>query len=286
MTAPARVVALVPTYNGAAFVAATLASLAAQDHPALTVLVSDDASTDETHAICAAAAARDPRVTLLRQPTRLGWIGNSNTLLARADGDYAFFAPHDDLFAPTYVSQLLAALAARPDAVLAYADTVGIEPDGRESLRTAARVVQPGGRVRRGLAWVLVDTWDRWTPFRGLVRMAVLRRVGGLRPSRAGEPEADGRWLFRLNLLGPFVRVPEVLCWKRIHPTSLNRSWSRWRRVQLATRAAYVREVLAADLRPAERAALLAAIGAAIALRVLPWHLRSPIAGTLRRLGV
>ena len=269
------VVALVPTYNGARFLTDTLASLAAQDYPALRVLVSDDGSSDETWDICEAFRKRDGRFTAVRQPARLGWIGNSNWLLARADGDYAFFAPHDDLFEPSYVSRMVVALAQRPDAVLAFAHTLNFEPDGSRTTRTAEQTVRPGGRVRRGLRYLGEGDTDRWTPFRGVVRAAALQDVGGLRPSWSGEIDADGRWLFRLHLLGPFVRVPEVLCRKRRHPDSLHKSWARPKRTLVARRAAYAREVLAADLAVRERVALLAAVGVASALLCLPDRARA-----------
>jgi len=280
------VLALVPTYNGDAFIAETLASLAAQDYPAFRILISDDASTDRTWELCAAFACRDARVAAVRQPVRRGWIGNSNALLARVDADYAFFAPHDDVFAPSYVSRLAAALTAAPDAVLAFADTMGGAPDGSRVRRTARTIVRPAGRLRRGLRYVIGVDWDRWTPFRGLVRAEALRRVGGLRSSRAGESDADGRWLFRLHLLGPFVRVSEVLCTKRYPAGRLSKSWSRSRRTMIARRAAYARDVLDADLHPIERGALLASVASSIAMMLLQTRVRGRLARVVRRAGI
>jgi glycosyltransferase involved in cell wall biosynthesis len=275
---------MVPTFNGAAFVTETLASLAAQDYPALRVVVSDDASTDATADICAAFVSRDERFSMLRQPARLGWIGNSNALITRADGEYAFFAQHDDLFEPAYVSRTVAALAAQPGAVLAYSDTMSFAPDGRCTIQTAERTVRPGSRLQRGLRYVIGNDPDRWVPMRGLVRTEDLRRIGGLRAWRGREHEADGRFLFRLHLLGPFARVADVLCHKRLHPGSLHRSWPRSRSRVMAQRAAYVREVLDADLRLFERVTLLAAVGMNTTLAVLPSRLRRPANRMLARL--
>ena len=55
-TAP-LVTALVPTYNGAAFIGRTLDSLAAQTWPNLEILIGDDCSTDETLEVVTAFAA-------------------------------------------------------------------------------------------------------------------------------------------------------------------------------------------------------------------------------------
>ena len=265
-----RVVALVPTYNGGEWLAETLTSLAGQQYPELRVIVSDDASTDDTWAICETFAAQEPYFEIVRQPTRLGWINNSNSLLERVDGEYAFFATHDDWFDPTYVGRMIDALEATPDAVLAFADTVLVANGESVVTATAERTVEPASRVRRGLRYVLGDDWQRWIPFRGVMRADTLRRVGGLRPSRAGEFEADGRWLLRLHLLGRFVRVPEPLCRKRMHSDSLHRTWPVDRGSQLAQLAAYAREIVDAELKGWERIVLLSAVAAIAATWLLP----------------
>lgn len=78
---PSAVTALVPAYQAAEFIQPTLDALSAQTHPALHVLVSVDLCDDDTHAICERHALRDPRFRVVRQTSRLGWVGNSNFLL-------------------------------------------------------------------------------------------------------------------------------------------------------------------------------------------------------------
>src|SRR3970282_68445 len=94
----------------------------AQTYANLEIVISDDASTDGTPAICERYASIDPRVRLLRQTTRRGWVGNANLLLHEARGRYAFFAFHDDPVEPTYVEKLAAALESNPRAVVAFSD--------------------------------------------------------------------------------------------------------------------------------------------------------------------
>lgn len=217
-----RVVACMPAWNAAAFVEPVLASLAAQTYPNLAILISVDCSSDDTAAICERFAAGRTDVTVLRQPERLGWIANSNALLAAAEGDYVFFAQHDDPLAPTYVERLVAALEAAPGAVLAYSDLetstgetfVYDQLDGVDDrFERARRVLHAGG------AW--------WLPYRGLMRASTVRRLGGLRRHLAGEYSADWPWLLRLVLAGGAVRVPERLVCKRIHRGSLSSLWRK-----------------------------------------------------------
>ena len=107
-----RVTALVPTYNGAEFIMRTLDSLAAQTWPNLEILIGDDRSTDDTLEVVRRFAEQSPGHAVLERDANLGWLRNSNDLMARADGELMFFAFHDDVVAPTYVEKLVAALAA------------------------------------------------------------------------------------------------------------------------------------------------------------------------------
>ena len=240
-----------PAWNAQSFITPTLESLAAQTYPNLEILISDDASDDATAAICDRFATTDSRFRVIRQPNRLGWIGNTNFLLHSARGDYAFFAFHDDPLLPAYVGRLVGALEQRPEAVLAYSDVFShdrveqyLELDGvAHNLERARRLIR-----KRGLWWI---------PNRGLFRMAAARRVGGMRRHLAGEYKADWPWLLHLALLGEFVRVPEPLIHKRWRDASLSAQWKRglswWRSAAvLLACAGEVRRVappLSAELR-------------------------------------
>lgn len=131
----ARVVALLPAWKASAFIVATLDALAAQTYENLEILVSDDASPDDTATICERAAAGDARFRVIRQPRNLGWTGNVNALLREARGDYLVFAFHDDLPEPSYIERCVAALEANPRAILAFTDIAVVNQDGtREDL--------------------------------------------------------------------------------------------------------------------------------------------------------
>jgi len=213
-----------PTWNAEAFVEGTLISLAAQTYQNLEVLVSDDASSDRTAEICERVAGADPRFRLTKQPHRLGWVGNANYLLGQAQGDYAFFAFHDDPVQPTYVARLVKALDRRPDAVLAFSDVLSRDTvvSYRELEGTPDRVARARQIIRRQGLW--------WLPNRGLFRLSAARQIGGMRTHLAGEYQADWPWLLHLALLGEFVRVPEPLIRKTFRDDSLSAQWWRVRK--------------------------------------------------------
>lgn len=230
MTDPARpaqplVSALVPTYNGAAFIRRTLDSLAAQTWPHLEIIIGDDRSTDDTLEVARAFADEHENVSVVERASNLGWLGNTNDLMGRARGELMFFAFHDDTVDPTYVEQLVGALRDRPDAVLAYSDLELFETDGTTSVRSFDGLDGRSSTLERGFAMAhRPDNW--WVPNRGVFRTSAYARVGGIHLNDAGEFTADWTWLLHLALLGTFVRVPEVLCHKYFKPASISQNWT------------------------------------------------------------
>jgi glycosyltransferase involved in cell wall biosynthesis len=222
-----RAVACMPTWNSEPFIRETLESLVAQTYANLEILICDDASTDGTAAICEQFSATHSRIRFTRQAVRRGWIGNVNSLLEKAQGDYFFFAFHDDPLKPTYVARLVETLEHNPRAVLAFSD---VELNGEtrcycELEGIAERLERAKRMLRRTGYW--------WIPNRGLFRANAARQVGGLRRHLAGEFSADWPWLLRLALLGEFVRVPEPLTRKVLRKESLSNTWSgsTWQRI-------------------------------------------------------
>lgn len=90
---------VLPVCDGAATLGRALASLAAQTWPHWEALVVENGSTDDTAAIAAAAAARDPRIRLLRLPAR-GLVPALNAGLAAARGAWIARLDADDTATP------------------------------------------------------------------------------------------------------------------------------------------------------------------------------------------
>lgn len=260
MTTLPRVVALLATYNSGDRLAATLRSLQAQTYPNLRILVSDDASTDTTPIQLLAASLRDPRIRVIRQVRRKGWVGNINALLAQAEGDFFFFMPHDDELAPTYVEKLVDALHGHPGAMLAYSDLNCYENGTFREVQVYRDLDGEQDRVWRAIRWLDQPTSGWCIPYRGLFRAEAVRAFGGLRKHLAGEFGADWVWLFRMALLGVWVRVPEVLYRRNRGTHSLSGSWTHGKRKWFSVVLACGREVLRANVLSREKARLLCAV--------------------------
>lgn len=248
-------VALVPTWRAAGFIDATLDALAVQRCPGLEILISDDASPDDTAAHCAAYVQRDARFRLIRQPRNLGWAGNVNALLRAARGDYLLFAFQDDLLAPDYIARCVAALEANPQAIMAFSDIALIEQDGRREPKSYTRLDGVTDRLVRA-RWMARQRGSWWIPNRGVFRARAARDIGGLRRHAAGEFSADWPWLLHMSLLGEFVRIPEPLCTKIYRPDSLSRSWKFSARSWAAVTFSAMASVRRAAIPTSEKIAL------------------------------
>jgi glycosyltransferase involved in cell wall biosynthesis len=275
-------VALVPAWRASAFIAATLDALAAQRYENLEILISDDASPDDTAAICERYAARDARFRVIRQPRNLGWTRNANALLRAARGDCFLFAFQDDLPEPDYIERCVAALEANPRAILAFSDILLVHEDGSREEKTYAVLDGVSDRLQRARR-IARQQGSWWIPNRGVFRASAAPAIGGLRRHLAGEFSADWPWLLHMSLLGEFVRVPERLCTKIYVERSLSRQWHFGARAWSAVTLSAMEAVARSGIPAHEKAALLATL-TGFAWRRVARALRRNLAHGTRRL--
>ena len=102
---------VIPTYNRANLISATLQSIQLQEFAAFEVLVIDDGSTDNTPEVVLPFLA-DPRFDYFpKENAERGAARNYG--LVRARGEYVLFLDSDDLLHPNHLSTLRAAIAAQ-----------------------------------------------------------------------------------------------------------------------------------------------------------------------------
>jgi glycosyltransferase involved in cell wall biosynthesis len=201
-------------------------SLLGQTDPDLALVLVDDRSTDATESIARAFARADPRISVYRNATRLGLLENTRKAhrLARdlhPEARYFAFASDHDLWHPSWLAQLVAALEAHEDAVLAYPHVQRIDENGevlsRREIKSFDTVGLASPRFRFTATLKQTTAGDM---IYGLFRADELGEVGGYRPVLL----PDRLLLAELALRGEFVQVPEVL-WSR----RFERPWSRRR---------------------------------------------------------
>jgi len=130
-TAVPKVCICVPAYNAERTLPETLDSLLAQTYRDLVILVVDNASTDGTLKVADAYAAKDPRVTVLRNAENVGGEGNFTRCLGLGRGEYTAIFHADDVYTPTIVEEQVAFLAAQPEAGAVFSMAQEIDSEGK-----------------------------------------------------------------------------------------------------------------------------------------------------------
>ena len=200
-----------PVYNGERTLRHALDSLLAQDFTDFELVISDNASTDGTRAICEEYAARDARVRYSRNKENLGAAANYNRVVGLARGEYFRWAAHDDSCKPDHLSRCLEALRSAPsDTVLCYPWTLLIDGDDSVIGRYQDGIGSQDPRPHRRLAVVLRDL-ELCNSIMGLIRLSALRQTRLIDRFRS----SDVLLLSELAMLGPVVEVPDYLFERR-----------------------------------------------------------------------
>lgn len=197
----------VPLYNGERYLREALDSLIAQDYSNFELIISDNASTDSTEAICREYAARDARVRYYRSEQNMGAVWNFRRVYELSEGKYFMWAAFDDLRDRRYLSRCVEALEANPDAVMCCTDIMVIDENGREIKESDFPY---GIRMAGPTVWQRVRAIARsiyWYDFYGLIRRDVLSTTSLPQPVWG----FDVLMMMELSLRGEVLLVPEKM---------------------------------------------------------------------------
>ena len=148
MNAVPRLTIGLPVYNSERYVAESIESLLGQSYTDFELVISDNASTDDTPNICERYAKQDPRIRYYRQPRNVGLAPNHNFCVEQARGELFKWAAGDDLYHRDLLLRCVEALDERPEAVLVHSYTAMIDGDSTCTRRTRTRWARRR-RVRR-----------------------------------------------------------------------------------------------------------------------------------------
>ncbi len=99
-----------PTLNGASSLTTALKSVLQQTYPNIQLIISDNASTDETQSICEKFSKDDQRVTYIRQKANLGAANNFAEVLRCSTGEFFMWLGDDDWIDASYISECVSIL--------------------------------------------------------------------------------------------------------------------------------------------------------------------------------
>ncbi|MDF3150051.1 glycosyltransferase family 2 protein, partial [Streptomyces sp. T21Q-yed] len=207
-----------PVYNGEEYLAESLDALLGQTYEDFELVISDNASTDGTQDICRKYAAQDSRIRYLRLTRNIGAAPNHNYVFTECRGELFKWASHDDLYARDLLRRCVQALDERPDVILAHSGQAVIDGDGQVKVPYEYGLATDSPHAPERFRSLLFEPGG--DDFYGVMRADVLRRV---KPHDSYH-HADRTFVAEITLHGPFHQVPELLYFRRDHPTRAERA--------------------------------------------------------------
>ncbi|MFJ9174600.1 glycosyltransferase family 2 protein [Streptomyces sp. NPDC102360] len=218
MSAHPRLSIGLPVYNGEEYLAESLDALLGQTYEDFELVITDNASTDGTEDICRRYAEQDARIRYIRLPRNIGAAPNHNYVFTQCHGELFKWASHDDLYARDLLRRCVLALDEHPDVILAHADQAVIDEGGKVKVPYAYTLNTDSPRAPERFRSMLFEPGG--DDFYGVIRADVLRKV---KPHDSYH-HADRTFVAEIGLHGPFHQVPELLYFRRDHPTRAERA--------------------------------------------------------------
>jgi glycosyltransferase involved in cell wall biosynthesis len=216
MSSPGTLVSIgLPVRNAGTRLNEVVRSVLAQDHDNLELVISDNASTDDTEEVCRALAKSDSRIVYHRQPQNIGLLNNFRFVIDAATGTHFRWIGDDDRLETDFVSRCLDVFAADPRVILVTTAISYAEPDGaaRSASYTGTALASddPATRFVEMLR-LLNESHLLMDPLYGMVRRDTVAAI-----PRRNMLREDEVFATKLALAGPWRHITDVLAhrvWK------------------------------------------------------------------------
>ena len=209
----------IPVYNGERYIRRSLDSLLAQDYANVELIVSDNASTDDTPNICRGYAKKDKRVTVYSRSCTVSASENFKTVLEIARGSYFMWAADDDYWLPTFVTELVEELENHPEVGIAMCAVNRIREDS--SLFDTVHFLgndNPNKKNYYQMARGLCSSKKYNLYIYGLFRTQLLKRAIAF---FLEVPGSDRLFICHMSLATKFRYVNKVLHIRMVHNKSM-----------------------------------------------------------------
>jgi hypothetical protein len=204
----------IPTYNRAEWLRESIACVLAQTFRDFRLIVSDNASEDDTPDVV--RSFNDARIDYVRSEQNLGAIGNLNRLVELADTEYLVLLPDDDLLYPGHLAAAVELMERNQRVGLAHTAFDFIDEQSRPVQRVhpiASRspITTSGARA---IEWMMSSRWGLCFPS-VMYRTKAIADLGGFRD--AEEPFGDRKLWLRVALKWDYGYLPTALAGFRTH---------------------------------------------------------------------
>ncbi len=202
-----------PVYNGEQFVREAIDSILAQTYLDFELIISDNASTDKTPAICRLYAKNDSRIRFHRNKHNIGPARNFNALVRLSKGEYFQLLAHDDVLAPEFIAKSVQVLDQDSAVVLCFSRQMAIDEASRELGPGRHILPMDASTPRTRFSAVLRNPIGSPIVF-GLMRSDILRKTLLI----GCYDVADLILIVELALRGKLHQIQEKLLFHREHP--------------------------------------------------------------------
>jgi len=213
-----------PAFNAEDTIAASIASVQAQERTDWQLVVVDDGSADRTVQVARDAAADDPRIVIVSQANQ-GCGFARNTAAAHASADLFALLDADDEQLPNYLTCMLALTERYPDRDVYSCNGYFVFPNG---VRVPVRKGRAWMREREVTALEMIENSRIFIP--AVLRRSAFERVGGFR--RRVVEDFDF-WTRILITGGRHIYTPERLALYNLTPGSISTSQDGMQRARL-----------------------------------------------------
>ena len=195
-----------PVYNEEQFIEQAIVSILNQDYQNFELIISDNASTDQTKEVCLKYAKLDSRIRFSSREITTDSTTNFNYVASIAKGGFFMWASGHDTRDPQFISRCLSTFEKSNSIVLCYSDAIWIDSKGDNiSIEQSDLDTVGMDRIKRikKVFWNLGYAY----PIYGLFRKDTLNTV--LPYQKVLAP--DVLLLNELSAMGEFARIPEPL---------------------------------------------------------------------------
>lgn len=199
----------------------------AQTRPPDEVVVSDDASPDDTYATLCDMASREPRLRVIRQESNSGGVPNWNHVVQASSGDFIVWCSDDDRLLPDHIEASVGYMEEHPLVEMVHSGFLNVNEEGESDVgsgympdlagaeRNPLKFGVPTPLVRREIVSYFLRFYN-WPfhPSTLVLRRTFWERVGPFNPDFA---LSDTEWFVRAAMQGTIVYLPRYSVVNRRH---------------------------------------------------------------------
>lgn len=229
---------VIPSYNRADLIGATIDSALNQTRPFAQIIVVDDASTDHTLEVL---KQFEDRITVIAAP-KIGVQRARNMGVEQATTPYVTLCDSDDLLTPDHVATVHAWLQANPQCDAVYTNHQVFTGDDmqRDTFSRAPAGFFDGSRHEANFTADIPDLYAKTSQFQLLLVSGVTLKksfytgIGGFDPAFDGVPSEDWEFSLRVVNAGHVALCMAPITLIRRHPGNESKSKLRQRLGEIA----------------------------------------------------